>query len=107
MRPHDKQQHDQQPHDEQPHEVLGVRPGAPRSEVAEAFRRFALRHHPDRGGDPARFQAGVDAYRHLTGAEPPRTAAGPNVVFYRRTRPGVPNLLRVAGRRLATFRIRH
>ena len=48
------------------HETLGVRPGAGRREVTEAFRRYALRHHPDRGGDPARFQAGVDAYRRLT-----------------------------------------
>jgi len=87
-----------------PHEVLGVRPGASRAEVTEAFRRFALRHHPDRGGDPTRFQEGVDAYRRLTGSRPPKVA--PNVVFHRRTRPGVPSLLRVAGRRLAAFRPR-
>ncbi len=82
-----------------------MRPGASRSEVVEAFRRFALHHHPDRGGDPARFQAGVDAYRRLTGSRPPGSAPA-NVVFHRRTRPGVPSLLRMARRRLAAVRSR-
>ncbi len=87
--------------------MLGVRPGAPRDEVTEAFRHFALRHHPDRGGDPHRFQEGVEAYRRLTGSRPPATAtAGADVVFHRRTRPGVQSLLRLAGRRLAAFRFR-
>ena len=67
------------------HETLGVRPGATRREVTEAFRQFALRHHPDRGGDPARFQAGVDAYRRLTRSGPPAPAA--NLVFHRRAKP--------------------
>ena len=96
----------------QDHEVLGVRPGAPRQEVTEAFRRFALAHHPDRGGDPTRFQAGLDAYRRLVGAGAgpaagarAGAAAGHDVVFHRRTpRRRVPSLLRVAGRRLAAFR---
>ena len=87
------------------HDVLGVRPGASRSEVARAYRRYALRHHPDRGGDPAAFQAGVDAYRRLTGSGPP-AAAPANVVFHRRSRPGVGALLRLAGRRLVTPRSR-
>ena len=82
-----------------------MRPGAPHSEVVEAFRRFALRHHPDRGGDPARFQAGADAYRRLTGSRPPGSAPG-NVMFHRRARPGVPSLLRLARRRLAATRFR-
>ena len=85
-----------------PHEILGVRPGANRREVTEAFRRFALQHHPDRGGDPERFQAGAEAYRQLTGSRAP---IGPkaDVVFHRRARPGL-SLLRVAGRRLTTVR---
>ena len=88
-----------------PHEVLDVMPGASRQEIAAAFRRFAFVHHPDRGGDSARFQAGVDAYRALVGARP-WIAGGPDVVFHRRTRPGLASLLRLAGRRLSTFRPR-
>ena len=88
-----------------PHDVLGVRPGASRREITDAFRRFALRNHPDRGGDPARFQAGVDAYRQLTGAAPSRPGQA-DVVFHRRSRSRFPTLLRVAGRRLAAFRFR-
>lgn len=89
----------------QPHEVLDVGPGATASEVTDAFRRFALRHHPDRGGDSTSFQAGLDAYRTLTRrnrSRPPRC----EVVFHRRTRPGVMSLLGLAGRRLAAIRSR-
>jgi hypothetical protein len=93
------------------HDVLGVGPGATRGEVTEAFRRFALTHHPDRGGDPKTFQAGLAAYRRLAGAGAhpaarlrPGESAGHDVVFHRRSRPGVPSLLRVAGRRLAALR---
>ena len=86
----------------QAHEVLGVKPDATPDEVTDAFRRYALRHHPDRGGDPAAFQAGVDAYRSLTG----RRRAPADVVFHRRSRPGPASLLRLASRRLAAFRPR-
>lgn len=86
------------------HDVLGVRPGATRREVTEAFRRFALRNHPDHGGDPDRFQAGVDAYRRLTDSPPERPGA--DVVFHRRARPGVHTILRTAARRLGAFRSR-
>ena len=86
----------------QPHEVLGVRPDASPADVTDAFRRFALAHHPDRGGDPARFQAGVEAYRRLLGTR----RAPANVTFHRRRRAGVPSLVRAATRRLASLRPR-
>lgn len=41
--------------------VLGVRAGAGLDETERAFRALAARHHPDRGGDPARFRELVDA----------------------------------------------
>jgi curved DNA-binding protein CbpA len=90
-----------------PHDVLGVRPGATGPDVAEAFRHYALRHHPDRGGDPATFQAGVEAYRRLKGGPyrrltarraAPRWASPAHVVFHRRRRAGVPSLLAWLGR---------
>ncbi len=73
-----------------PHELLGVSPGAPPKDVTAAFRRFAVEYHPDRGGDPATFQAGLDAYRQLTRSH----RAPANVVFHRRRRAGVSSLLR-------------
>ena len=85
-----------------PHDVLGVRPDAAPDEVTEAYRRYVLRHHPDHGGDPATFQAGVDAYRSLTG----RRRAPAELVFHRRARSGPASLLRLASRRLAAFRPR-
>jgi len=89
-----------------PHEVLGVRPDAAPTDVAEAFRRYALRHHPDRGGDAATFQAGVDAYHELLGRRPATRRAPADVVFHRRVRTSPASLLRLASRRLAAFRPR-
>ncbi len=76
-----------------PYEVLGLRPGAREEEIELAFRRHARLHHPDAGGDPARFMEGVEAARALRrgGQHHPAPA---NVTFRstRRSRP-VPGLL--------------
>lgn len=88
-----------------PGEVLGVAPGASPGELAAAFRRFALRHHPDRGGDPVRFQAGVEEYHRLTERRRTGTkarAAASDVVFHRRSRVRASSLVRLARRRLAS-----
>jgi hypothetical protein len=55
-----------------PHSLLGVAPGASLEEVKAAFRRKALEHHPDRGGDAATFIAMKRAYDRLVrrGAKP-------------------------------------
>jgi len=45
-----------------PHAILGIVPGAPLDAVKAAFRRKALEHHPDHGGDPAAFMAVKRAY---------------------------------------------
>lgn len=44
------------------YEVLGVHASATDLEIREAYRRLARQHHPDRGGDPARFAAVTAAY---------------------------------------------
>lgn len=90
-----------------PGDVLGVGPGASPREVRAAFRRFAAAHHPDRGGDPDRFRAGVDAYRSLTGATtvPAPPTAGAGVVFHRRRR-GLRRLTVLARRRSDGRRLR-
>lgn len=90
-----------------PGDVLGVAPGASPREVRAAFRRFAAAHHPDRGGDPDRFRAGVDAYRRLTGTTtvPNPSTATADVVFHRRRR-GLRRLTGLARRRGDARRLR-
>lgn len=50
--------------------LLGLSPGSSDSEIESAFRKAARRHHPDVGGDPAKFRAIVDARNFLLGREP-------------------------------------
>ena len=68
-----------------PYEVLGLRPGASPHEARAAFRRFARRHQPDRGGDAETFRAGSEAYRRVLGPAAPSSLT-PDVVFHRRPR---------------------
>lgn len=49
-----------------PYQTLGVDRGASPEDVKQAYRRLAARHHPDRGGDTARFQEIQQAYDAIT-----------------------------------------
>lgn len=53
--------------------VLGVPADASRDEIARAYRRQALVHHPDRGGDAETFRSLHQAYEALS--DPVRRAA--------------------------------
>lgn len=46
--------------------VLGVDPKATQEEIKNAYRRKAMKHHPDRGGDPETFQEIQAAYELLS-----------------------------------------
>ncbi|MFJ9241563.1 J domain-containing protein [Streptomyces sp. NPDC101776] len=46
--------------------LLGVPADATRAEIVRAFRRSALSHHPDRGGDTKAFQQLHQAYETLS-----------------------------------------
>lgn len=48
------------------YETLGVPKGASEDEIKKAYRRLAAKHHPDRGGDTAKFQEIQSAYETLT-----------------------------------------
>lgn len=45
--------------------VLGIEQGADAETVKRAYRKKALEHHPDRGGDPGVFRAIQRAYERL------------------------------------------
>jgi molecular chaperone DnaJ len=47
------------------YEALGVAKGASADEIKKAFRRAAVQHHPDRGGDEAKFKEINEAYEIL------------------------------------------
>jgi molecular chaperone DnaJ len=47
------------------YDVLGVGKNASADEIKKAFRRAAIEHHPDRGGDEAKFKEINEAYEVL------------------------------------------
>ena len=46
--------------------ILGVGRTAASDEIKRAYRKLASQHHPDKGGDTARFQEIEEAYRVLS-----------------------------------------
>ncbi len=67
-----------------PRSALDVRPGATQNELRDAWRRFAMSHHPDRGGHPDFFIAGEEEYRRLSGER--SRLCGSEVVFHHKPR---------------------
>lgn len=64
-----------------PYAVLGLTPAATLVQVRDAYRRAAMRHHPDReGGDIEKFQAAKAAFELIESGKaivtPPATPAG-------------------------------
>ena len=46
--------------------ILGVGADASEEDIKRAYRTLAMKHHPDRGGDQAKFQEIQEAYSVLT-----------------------------------------
>lgn len=49
--------------------VLGVPKGASEEDIKKAYRKLAMKHHPDRGGDQNQFQKIQEAYATLGDAQ--------------------------------------
>src|SRR3546814_317794 len=48
------------------YEILGVGKGASADEIKKAYRRLAVKHHPDKdGGDETKFKEATEAYEVL------------------------------------------
>lgn len=51
------------------YELLGLKQGASADEVKKAFRKIAIKEHPDKGGDPQKFRLLTEAYEILSNPE--------------------------------------
>jgi curved DNA-binding protein len=61
-----------------PYQILGVERTAGADDIKRAYRRLASQHHPDRGGDTAKFQEIEQAYRILTNPQQRAQLDNPN-----------------------------
>jgi len=60
-----------------PYRVLGVSPSASEKQIRKAYLKLAKQHHPDRGGDAARFDEITKAWNQLSDLDfaPPSASA--------------------------------
>ncbi len=51
------------------YDILGVSKDASQADITKAFRKLAVKYHPDAGGDPEKFKDISEAYNTLSDAE--------------------------------------
>jgi hypothetical protein len=79
----------------------------PTPEQRSAFRAFVRDNHPDRGGDPQAFAAGLELFRSACDAGPRPGSDGPEVAEPARTDAPLSFPVRVGVALLRTWRRRH
>ena len=52
-----------------PYAVLGVSRNASKDEVKKVYKKLAMKHHPDKGGDETKFKQITDAYNQICNPE--------------------------------------
>ena len=60
------------------YQTLGVSPQADQKEIKKAFRKLAMKHHPDKGGDEAEFKKIQNAYDTLSDPQKRQQYDNPN-----------------------------
>ena len=53
-----------------PYEILGVSKNSTKEDIKKMYRKLAMKHHPDKGGNPEQFQEINNAYDELTSDKP-------------------------------------
>jgi DnaJ-class molecular chaperone len=48
------------------YDILGVDKNSSQDDIKKAYRKKAIEHHPDKGGDEARFREAAEAYETLS-----------------------------------------
>lgn len=51
------------------YKTLGIAEDASDDDIKKAFRKLAVQHHPDKGGDKAKFQEANEAHQVLSDAK--------------------------------------
>lgn len=59
------------------HEILGVSKNATKEDIRKAYKKLALKEHPDKGGDEEKFRRIAQAYDALTNEESQTQFQGP------------------------------
>lgn len=56
-----------------PYQTLGVSRNASKDDIKKAYKKLAMKHHPDKGGDATKFKEITNAYTELTEDKQPET----------------------------------